>query len=145
MRRRVHAPTLVLIACLAGSIVRVTDGPRDVIVAFGTALTSGKAHLLRPLLPTSGRIRLSLSRLGPEEGLFASGQVEALFQDFLSSSRVVSFEIVRSEGDGKHAALVHAAAAIVERDGRQVKIGFHFALQPEGERWVLREVKETSE
>jgi hypothetical protein len=52
---------------------------------------------------------------------------------------------MRCESDGRRSALAHGRAAITDRDGRQGRIGLHLGFEPEGERWVLREVKETAE
>ena len=121
------------------------DGARAAAMTFGRALVAGSAEALRPILPEHGRVHLALARLGPEEGLFGARQVEALFRDFLASGRVASLDVVRCESDGKRSALAHARAAITDRDGRSDRIGLRLGFESEGERWVLREVKETAE
>lgn len=117
---------------------------REAAARFGRALTSGKAEALRPILPQKGKVRLTLARMGPEEGAFGAAQVEALFRDFLADGKVLSFVLTRFEGDGRGSALAHAKAKIVDRDGRTAEIGIHLWLEPEGGRWVLREVKESA-
>lgn len=113
--------------------------------AFGQALTTGHAEALRPVLAEHGRLQLSLVRLGPEEGLFGADQVEALFRDFLAEGKVRSFEILRLESDRQSTALVHGRASLVDRQGRQARVGIHLGFQVEEDRWVLREIKETAE
>jgi hypothetical protein len=138
---------LAVAAALIGTQaqVKAEDGARKAANAFGQALVARSAEALRPILPQQGRVHLSLIRLGPEEGLFGARQVEAVFREFLASGSVASFEVMRCESDPKRSALAHARAAITERDGRSGKIGIHLAFEPEGDRWVLREVKETAE
>jgi hypothetical protein len=112
---------------------------------FGEALLEGRASGLRAVLPARGKVYLSLGRLGPEEGSFGAGQVEALLGDFLASGRVRSFEIVRVEAEGGGSSLVHARIGLVDRDGRPAAARLHLAFEREGDRWVLREIKETAE
>jgi hypothetical protein len=112
---------------------------------FGQALVASQPEGLRAILPERGNVRLVLVRLGPENGSFGAGQVEALFRDFLSVGQVRTFEVLRLQSDGTSSALVQGRAVIVDRDGRPGRVALHLALEPEGSRWVLREVKETSE
>lgn len=137
------AAVLVLAATLHN--VDADDGARAAAATFGRALVAGSAEALRPILPERGRVRVTLGRLGPEEGMFGARQVEALFRDFLAKGKVASFDVTRCESDGRSSALAHGTAAIVDRDGRSGRIGLHLGLEQEAERWVLREVKETAE
>jgi len=121
------------------------DGAREAAATFGRALVANKAASLMPILPQQGRVHVTLVRLGPEDGRFGANQVVALFRDVLATGKFVSFEIVRCETDGSRSALAHATASIVDREGRSGRIGVHLAFEPEGGRWVLREVKETVE
>jgi hypothetical protein len=121
------------------------DDARTAAMTFGRALVAGSAQALRPILPERGRVHLTLSRLGPEEGSFGARQVEALFRDFLAGGKVAAFDVLRCESDGRRSALAHGTAAITDRDGRSGRIGLHLGFESEGERWVLREVKETAE
>ena len=121
------------------------DAARAAAVTFGRALIAGNAEALRPILPEHGRVHMTLSRLGPEEGSFGARQVEALFRDFLAKGSVASFEVLRCESDGRRSALAHGRAAITDRDGRSGRIGLHLGFESEGERLMLREVKETVE
>lgn len=137
------AVVVALTAALAAA--DADDGAREAATAFGRALLSGTAQALRPVLPDHGRVHLTLARLGPEEGSFGARQVEAVFLDFLARGKVDSFEVKRCEGDGRRSALTHATATITDRDGRSGRIGLYLRFESEGERWVLREVKETAE
>ena len=137
------ATVLTLAASMpAGS---AEDGAREAAATFGRALVANKAASLTPILPQQGRVHVTLVRLGPEDGRFGANQVVALFRDVLATGKFVSFEIVRCETDGSRSALAHAVASIVDREGRSGRIGVHLAFEPEGGRWVLREVKETVE
>jgi len=119
------------------------DGARAAAAAFGRAMVANSAGALSPILPERGRVHVTLVRLGPEDGRFGAGQVVALFRDVLAKGKFASFEIARCETDGSRSALAHATALITDRDGRSGRIGVHLAFELEGERWVLREVKET--
>jgi hypothetical protein len=130
---------------LASPPVDAEDGARAAAKAFGRALVAGNAQALRSVLPEHGKVHLTLVRLGPDEGSFGARQVEALFRDFLAKGKVSSFDVVRCESDGGRSALARAAVAITDRDGRSGRIGLHLGFESEGERWVLREVKETAE
>jgi hypothetical protein len=134
---------LVLIATLTAAYG--DDAVKAAAASFGRALVAKDAEALRPLLPERGRVHLTLARLGPEEGMFGSRQVEALFRDFLASGKVSSFDVGRCQKGADSSALVHGKATVTDRDGRSVRVGLHLAFEREGERWVLREVKETVE
>lgn len=121
------------------------DGARAAAERFGSALTSGRASALRAVLPAQGKVRLSLRHLGPEDGAFASGQVEAVFASFLTAGSVRSFSVVSVDSDGRTAALAVARAEVTDRDGRSARVAFRLSLEPETGRWVLREVRETTE
>lgn len=136
---------LVLAIVLAVFSAQADDGARAAATTFGKALMTAKAEALRPILPARGRVHLALVRLGPEEGLFGAQQVEALFREFLARGTMVSFDVTRCESRERGSARAHAAAAITDRDGRSGRIGLHLGFEPEGDRWVLREVKETAE
>ena len=76
------------------------DSARDAASVFGRSLTSGHAEALRPLLPQRGKVGLRLARLGPEDGTFGAHQVEAVFQEFLASGAVGSFESTAASSAG---------------------------------------------
>jgi hypothetical protein len=135
---------VIALACTPAAAV-ADDGAKKAANVFGQALVAHQASALRPILPQQGRVHLSLIRLGPEEGLFGAQQVEAVFREFLASGSVASFEVLRCESDPKRSALAHGRAAITDREGRRGRIGIHLGFEPEGDRWVLREVKETAE
>jgi hypothetical protein len=111
----------------------------------GQALMGKQAGALRKLLPETGKVELSLTRLGPEDGAFAPAQVEALLRDFLSVGSVRSFDVERVEGQCKSHGVAHARAAVVDRQGSPARVGLHLTFQLEGGRWVLRGMRETAE
>jgi hypothetical protein len=111
----------------------------------GEALMAKQTAPLRKLLPATGKVELSLARLGPEEGAFAPPQVEALLRDFLGTGSVRSYEIQRVEGDCKSHGVAHARATVVDRQGSPARVGLHLTFQLEGGRWVLRGMRETAE
>jgi len=144
---RAASSCLAVVVALALTLATADadDGARAAAQTFGRALVAGNAEGLRPILPEHGRVHLTLSRLGPEEGSFGARQVEALFRDFLAKGSVASFDVLRCESDGRRSALAHGRAAITDRDGRGGRVAFHLGFESEGDRWVLREVKETAE
>ncbi len=145
MPRILHAIVLSLaIATLVPPGHAATDGAAAEQAAgtFARALLEGNASLLRPILPRRGKVQLRLVRMGPEEGYFSASQVEALFGSFLKSGSVRSFEVSRVEQDREGFAVVHGRATITDREGRLGPCDVRLGLQPEGERWVLREIRE---
>lgn len=140
-------PALLLAVAVGTAAVSglTLDGAREAAGGCGRALTAGRADGLKPYLPARGKVHLALARLGPEEGMFAAGQVVAVFRDFLASGRVASFDVSGVSGDERAGAQALARVAITDRDGRRATIGLRLGFQPEDGRWVLREVKETSE
>lgn len=145
MRAAASCLAVVVALTLTLATADADDDARTAAMTFGRALVAGSAQALRPILPERGRVHLTLSRLGPEEGSFGARQVEALFRDFLAGGKVAAFDVLRCESDGRRSALAHGTAAITDRDGRSGRIGLHLGFESEGERWVLREVKETAE
>lgn len=136
------------LALVAAASVAGAGGDEPVRLAaraFGSALTQGRAALLRPLLPTSGKVHLAMSRIVPEDGHFGAAQVEALFAEYFGVGAVRSFEVLRIESDGTTYALAHARATLTDRQGRPGRSAIHLAFQTEESRWVLREIKETPE
>ena len=143
---RIPTAALVLTACAASLAAGLTtEDARSAAATFGRALTSSRADMLKPVLPMKGKVQLALGRLGPEDGMFASGQVVAVFRDFLAGGRVTSFDVVSVDADERTGAQALSRASIVDRDGRKATIGLRLGFQPEDGRWVLREVKETGE
>jgi len=139
---RLAAVALMLLAMPAAAAG--TDDLRLAADAFGQALVSKQTGGLRKVLPGTGKVELSLDRLGPEDGAFGPSQVQALFRDFLGKGSVRSFEIHQVEGDGRVHGVVHARLALIDRDGRPAPVGLRLAFQLEDGRWVLRGIKETS-
>jgi hypothetical protein len=116
---------------------------REAAALFAAAMQSGDASKLRPILPSRGKVQLRLERLGPEQGYFSARQVEALLAEFLAEGKVLSLDVLRVEQDREGFALVHARAGLTDRAGRPCRVELHLGLQPEGESWVLREIRET--
>jgi len=111
--------------------------------AFGAALTTGTPSLLKRHLPTRGKVQLRLARLGSQSGFYSASQVEAVLRDFLRQGSVRGFELLHVEYDPQGYALVRCSAVLVDRNGRAGSIQLYLAIQPEGERWVLREIRES--
>jgi len=131
----------VLVATAAGP---GEDAARRSAEMFGQALVRADLSLLRPILPSKGKVQLTLVRMGPEDGFFSPSQVEALLRDFLALGSVQSFKTTRVEHDPQGVALVSARVELKDKQGTPASIGLHLAFQPEDESWVLREVRETS-
>jgi hypothetical protein len=121
-----------------------SDGARAAALQFGRALKSNDVTLLRSILPAQGKVRLNLHFLGPAEGFYSPGQVEALLREFLEQGSIRSFDLVGLDHDPNHFAIAHGRSLLTDRDGRPARAEIYLAFQPEDERWVLREVRETS-
>ena len=144
-RTRLSAVLLLalLVAATAAAQGPGKEATREAVDTFGRGLTDGDLSLLRPLLPQKGKVQLNLVRLGPERGSFSASQVEALLRDFLTQGSVQSFETTRVEHDPDGIALASARLEMTDKQGRSASIDLHLTFQPDGERWVLREIRET--
>jgi hypothetical protein len=145
LRRLLAAPFLPLVLSAAAALAQQPIGEEEAKTAaleFGSALTRGDVSLLRNVLPPRGKIRLSLVRLGPEEGAYSADQVQAVLKDFLRHGAVRSFDLLLVECAGEQYALVHARSKVADRDGRPAEIDLHLSFRVEGGRWVLEELRE---
>jgi hypothetical protein len=141
------ALALVFVALFARAVV--AEGPdeqaaRRAVDRFGAALVRGDVTQLREILPAKGKVQLKLVRMGPEDGFFSSSQVEALLRDFLTLGSVGRFEATRVEYDPQGGALASARVELKDKHGSPSTVGVHLAFQPEGQTWVLREIRETT-
>jgi hypothetical protein len=142
---RVGGPILLVLLLSSATVIGAPTGAAGGAEAFGAALMSGDLKQLRSVLPEQGRVRLKLAHFGPADGQFSAGQVEAIFKDFLANGSVQAFEIVRIDGDDVNYGVVAGRVSLVDRSGRPRRVALLLSLQPEADRWVLREVKETEE
>ena len=146
MRRLLY---VVFALATIGASVAFAAGPdepaaRDAVDRFARALLRRDVSLLRPLLPDKGKVQLKLVRMGPEDGFFSASQVEALLRDFLALGSVERFEATRIEYDPQGVALASARVELKDAEGGSATVGLHLAFQPEGNAWVLREIRETT-
>ena len=132
-----------MIACLSAAPFDAATAPRETIEAFGKALVEGDAGKLRIALPETGKVRVRLVRLGPQTGALRGGQLGAVLLDFLERGRVTGFEI-RTVERSETLALATAAVTLVDADGSRARVSLHLSLEPENDRWVLREIRESS-
>ena len=146
MRRPLIYLLVLLTAWVTSAVVAAPDeqAARACAGMFGDALSKGNASLLKTILPGRGKVQMRLVRLGPEDGDFSAGQVQAVFDDFLKRGAVKSFQVVRVEYDKSGYALVRGRAELIDRSGRAGTVGLHLSLQPEGDRWILRGIRELS-
>jgi hypothetical protein len=143
--RRAAAVVLLLAFVPLPAVPQATLGQEQAASAarvFGKALTDADTSLLRSILSREGKVRMNVVCLGPEKGSFSAGQVEALLKDFLRQGRVRSFSLETTESAPGRYALVHARAAVTDRDGVAAELHVHLTFQPEDGRWVLREIRE---
>jgi hypothetical protein len=142
--RPILAALLAVAAGLGPALASLTeDEARRAARVFAQALKGADTSLLKPILPARGKVQLRLAHLGPEQGYFSSDQVESLFKNFLKNGSTDSFEILRIECEPSRLAVARGRASITDGEGRSFEVGIHLAFQPEGERWVLREIRET--
>ncbi len=144
MSRPILAALLAVAAGLGPALASLTqDEAQRAALGFARALQSADTRLLKPILPKRGKVQLRLVHLGPEKGYFSSSQVEALLRNFLDNGSAESFDIVRLECEPSRLAVVHGRASLIDSQGRSVEVGIHLVFQPEGDRWVLREIRES--
>jgi len=115
--------------------------PRGTVDAFGAALVQGNADGLRAMLPSEGKVRVHLVRLGPQDGAVRGAQLHAVLQDFLERGSVQSFKLQTIESSDA-LALASVELALIDEQG-QADIRLHLSLEPEKDRWVLREIRES--
>ncbi len=132
------APTLSPVVASTGE-----EQAKTAALRFGRALTVGDTSQLLSILPERGKIRLRLTGFGPAAGAYSADQVAAIFKRFLREGSVRSFDLLRLECASEQFAFVHARARVVDRNGRPAEIDLHLTFQPEGDHWVLREIRET--
>jgi hypothetical protein len=116
---------------------------RDAALKVGESLKNSDLPTLRHFLPSQGKVRLNLVCLGPVEGFFSASQVEALLGEFLEQGSIRSFDLLTMEFDPRRYAMVHGRAFLTDKQGHPARVDLHLAFQPEDERWVLREIRET--
>ena len=146
MRGCAPVSTLLLIAALTSTVLSAATGEeqaRSSALKFGRALTLSDTAQFKPLLPDRGKVRLRLFGFGPAEGSYSPDQVAAVFNDFLREGKVRSFEIQRIECAGERFAFVKSTLKVVNKDGHDARVELHLTFQPEGKRWVLREIRES--
>ena len=143
-----RSPSKTSLACvfvLAGGLAAsgAAGEPREALKRFGAALLQGNADGLRATLPQEGKVRVRLIRLGPEDGAVRGGQLHAVLQDFLERGSVQSFKLHTIE-QTENLALAAAEVRLIDALGNRAKVRLHLSLEPEDERWVLREIRESS-
>lgn len=146
---RVPLATLILaIVAIAPPLAANDRAEAEVRAAadtFGAALSSARLDGLEPLLPERGKVRMRLICMGPEDGHFSRGQVQALLDDFLGDGGSVSaFKVLSVDGAGTPYAMVRARGLAVDRFGRGTALDLHLGFVRESDRWVLREIRETA-
>ena len=131
-----------LLGCVVLASLTFGADPRGTVDAFGAALVQGSADGLRAILPSEGKVRVHLVRLGPQDGALRGGQLHAVLLDFLGHGNVQSFKLQTIEHSGG-LALASAQLAVIDDQG-QANVRLHLSLEPENDRWVLREIRESS-
>jgi len=132
---------LVLMAAALLAAVSLGAEPRATVDAFGAALVQGNADALHAVLPSAGKVRVRLVRLGPQDGALRGGQLHAVLQDFFERGSIESFKLQTIEHSSK-LALASAELDLIDEQGR-TEIRLHLSLEPEDDRWVLREIRES--
>lgn len=148
---RVTLPWPVLLAVLLGltSPIVAQDGPSpsgdpaEAAQVFRRAMQASDASLLRPILPSRGRVQLRFESLGDERGFFSAEQVESLIRDIFESDTTIDLAIDGVETEKGDYTLVHGSLKRTDSTGRASSARIHLAFQPEDGRWVLREIRET--
>lgn len=145
MRRLICTFSLLLGVSVAGVLAQSTgeDAAREAVDRFGRALIGGEITRLEPILPGKGKVKLKLDRLGPAEGSFSASQVEALLREFVSAGRVRGFSVTRVVYDPHGVALATTHLELMDKQGRPASVSLHLSFHTEGDRWVVREIRES--
>jgi len=132
---------MVIAAVALLAAVSLGAEPRATVDAFGAALVQGNADALHAVLPSAGKVRVRLVRLGPQDGALRGGQLHAVLQDFFERGSIESFKLQTIEHSSK-LALASAELDLIDEQGR-TEVRLHLSLEPENDRWVLREIRES--
>ena len=132
---------MVIAAVALLDAVSLGAEPRATVDAFGAALVQGNADALHAVLPSAGKVRVRLVRLGPQDGALRGGQLHAVLQDFFERGSIESFKLQTIEHSSK-LALASAELDLIDEQGR-TEVRLHLSLEPENDRWVLREIRES--
>lgn len=147
MRGCLAASILLLAAALTLSPTQASIGEEQAktsALRMGQALTTGDVSRLDSILPQRGKIRIRLTRFGPAAGSYSADQVAAVFRNFLREGSVRAFDLLRLECASAQFAFARVRTRITDRDGRPAETDLHLTFEPEGDHWVLREIRETS-
>jgi hypothetical protein len=143
-RRKIRLPVALLALSVSLALVSPLPAAGDAGAAagrFGRALTAGDVDALADLLPKTGKVRLLLLHFGPQDGYFSGGQVRAVFADYFDQASVSSVKILRVQRD-EGVSLVQTEAALIDRLDRARNVRLQLTFRLEGDRWVLRELRE---
>ena len=111
---------------------------------FAQVLGSGKTASLETILPRSGKILVSFTGTGRGAGYFGISQVEALLGSYLAEYRFSECRIDHIEVQESSYCRIDLTANRSGPDGAREAVVFRLAFQPERDRWVLREIREST-
>ncbi|MBD3869027.1 MAG: hypothetical protein IFK94_12965 [Acidobacteria bacterium] len=110
---------------------------------FARALSTGESEALQALLPQSGKILVSISDIGQGAGYFGRSQVEALFSGYLAEFDFSDCRIDHIEVQESSYSRIDLTANRTGPGDAVSAVVFRLAFQPEQDRWVLREIRES--
>lgn len=147
MRRII--PGLLALAISLISLPSPAAGGRDeagqAAERFARTLRAGEPSELHAILPKDGKILVSMAETGSGAGYYGASQVEALFGSYLAGHRFRECRIDHFEIQEPSYARVDLTAVRDGPDDERVTVFFRLALHLEQERWVLREIRESTQ
>ncbi len=108
-----------------------------------TALLEADRSTLRTYWPNKGKVLLNLQVLGPEDGYFSSAQADVVLSGALASKRIVRLNFSNIEADEQCFAVVQGSVVVETPDGVHHDGRLRVVLQPAGESWEIREIRES--
>ncbi len=109
------------------------------------AFAGGDAARLAPLLPTQGKVHLSLPALDISPGYYSAGQCRYLLADAFGRHPVRSFSLeppADPPASPRVSVRGQLRAGPPGQEGEPIAI--HFLLSREDEAWTLREIRQAS-
>lgn len=114
---------------------------RQTAEGIGSCLARGCGPSWRSLLPTRGKVDVSLSGLGGPRGSFAPEQARAVLDELAGRGGVAGFDVVSVESGATAFALARLRSK--PKPGQtSAPIAVHIVLQREDDRWALREIRD---
>jgi hypothetical protein len=114
--------------------------------AIRQAFRTRQVSHLSPILPSAGKVYLSVKLIAVEPGYYSRDQVEALVRQAFSALQTVRFHInmdLDDEGGSEKTVVVCPALWSYTSKGVRGDVNLRFLLSRQQDRWMLAEIRET--